>query len=474
MLANNPEVSCSFGKATIDKPATATAEGRIFVHPIETVLALIGNKGTVVLVDKTSGVNQTKEITFAAAATPTTAELVGAYEVNSATIQDIADGDTIENYELLFTAKDQYGSDVYASDFTKNVTAASDGVNASLAGGLTNLHIKGGDITDGSRWSERVVNGVEYIALPLSGGKATAGDATLTIVNPAKGLVLTTSVTVVKSAIIKSLTVTADNGVYAEQANVMAFEAIDSNGNNVKDYNILKRALSLPAPGYAAPQAPEAGMWLEKNADGTAKLMYYPVSTPSDKTGKASTIEAVTIYANKPTSGDYLVVPVTFTVNQKRYPVSVLGMASDAETAISKDTAELKLDPKKLILGDQYSNKIVNGEKIFTTAVSTGAITGGAAVWVDCGNRNSFDGFTISGGAIVVSRAALGKVQPGTATVYFKYNAANAEELKGVSKDQYDAKVTISVYDTTLAANVEIESINSGYAYEVTSISFAN
>ena len=170
MVSSEPTVTCSFGQATVDKAATATAEGKIKVTNIPSMLAIVGTKGTVVLVSNDTGISATKEISYNVAATPSTVEIAGTYHKNSATLKSIVEGDTISDYELLLTAKDQYGYDVSAEDF-KDVTA-------TLAGGLTNLSIQ----MSGSQpsYSLRTLNGVDYIAVPLTGTKkAQAGDATL-------------------------------------------------------------------------------------------------------------------------------------------------------------------------------------------------------------------------------------------------------------------------------------------------------
>jgi len=453
MAADTPQVSCSFGtvaNGAVTAP-TATKEGNVEVTNITPVLALVGTKGTVVLVDTKSGVTVTKEISYNTAATASTLELAGAYHVNSGTIKSIAENNTISEYELLFTAKDQYGYSMSAADFNNGK------VSASLAGGLTNIKLR--DAAENARWNSRTVAGVDYITLELTGNsedKAVAGDATLTVVNPSKGLLLTTAITVVKDVVIKTLNITADNGVYAGQDNELSYESIDSEGKNVTNYAVLSQVLSLPS-----------GMRLVKNADGSAKLIYRPGENPRDTQepilGKASTIEPETIYANKPTSGDYLVKPVSFTVYQKRAPKSVTGIASDAVTSVAPGQM-LTIKSYKLLLADQYSNRIANTEDIFVKAVSSPAISiTGTAVKV-IGRADVIPEWAATNGAITVTAGAV----VGTATVYLKFNA-KGEANFGMKADgsDADARFTISVTNTKVAANVEIESVFDGYAKKV-------
>ncbi len=458
MVSTEPTVTCSFGTVANQKPvkpATATAEGVIEVTDISPMLAIIGTKGTVVLVGD-MGVTATKEISYNSAATASTVEVAGTYHKNSATLKNITEGDAIADYELLLTAKDQYGYAMSADEFKD--------VNASLAGGLTNLAIKlNGQKID---YTTRTLDGVDYIAIPLEGNngktKAVAGDATLTIVNPFKGLLTTTTITVVKNVIIKSLNITADNGVYAKQDNELSFEAIDADGKSVTSYAVLSNLL-----GFA--NAP--GLRIEKNKDGSAKMIYKPTASPEQAgTDKASQPAVLTVTANSQVGGEYLVKTFTFTVYQTRYAKSVLGVAADQTTSISsKDTAKsLVIKSSKLILADQYSNKVVDGEDAFNDAIfdTTANQVTGTAIYVA---TNGAINVSVTGKAITATPVAVG-----TATVYMKYNY-DATKTVTASSSNYDAKFTISVFDTAgvEASGLEIKSVNDGFAVKAADASGA-
>ena len=448
MVSTEPTVTCSFGTVANQKPskpATATAEGVIEVTDISPMLAIIGTKGTVVLVGD-MGVTATKEISYNSAATAATVEIAGTYHKNSATLKNITEGDTIAEYELLLTAKDQYGYAMSADEFKD--------VNASLAGGLTNLAIKlNAQKID---YVTRTLDGVDYIAIPLEGNngktKAVAGDATLTIVNPFKGLLTTTTITVVKNVVIKSLNITADNGVYAGQDNELSYEAIDADGKSVTSFAVLSNLLGFENA---------KGLRLEKNKDGSAKMIYKPTVSPTQaNTDKASQPVVLTVTANSQVGGEYLVKTFTFTVYQTRYAKSVLGVAADQTTSISsKDTAKsLVIKSSKLILADQYSNKVVDGEDAFNDAIfdtTTGAATG-TAIYVA---TNGAINVSVTGKAITATPVAVG-----TATVYMKYCYDTSKPATASTSD-YDAKFTISVYDTAGVdvSGLEIKSVNDGF-----------
>lgn len=451
MVSTEPTVTCSFGTVANQKPtkpATATAEGVIEVTDISPMLAIIGTKGTVVLVGD-MGVTATKEISYNSAATASTVEIAGTYHKNSATLKNITEGDTIVDYELLLTAKDQYGYAMSADEFKD--------VNASLAGGLTNLSIK----LNGDKkidYTTRTLDGVDYIAIPLEGNntatKAVAGDATLTIVNPYKGLLTTTTVTVVKNVVIKSLNITADNGVYAGQDNELNYEAVDADGKSVTSFAVLSNLLDFR-------NAP--GLRIEKNKDGSAKMIYTPSVSPTQaNTDKASQPVVITVAANSQVGGEYLVKTVTLTVYQERYAKSVLGIAADQTTSISsKATKGLEIKSTKFVLADQYSNKLVDGDKAFNKAIfdgTTGAATGTAVYVATNGAVNV--SVTTASGVIVATPAAVG-----TATVYLKY-CYDPDKPATASSSSYDAKFSISVFNTAGvdASGLEVKSVNDGFA----------
>ena len=470
MVASNPQVSCSFGKvvASAGSPsvtnkaatvATATKEGEIIVSDINTVLSIVGTKGTVVLVDPTLGVTTTKEVTFSAPATASELEMVGTYHKNSATLKAITENEKIEEYEILFVIKDQYG---YAMDSTQ-VTD----LNATLAGGLTKLDLVTVLGTTKPAWSDRTIDGKDYVALSLRGYNgaktATAGDATLTIVNPNKGLLTTTAITVAKDVIIKSVNFTFENGVYTDADNELGYEIVDADGRAVTEYATITNALT----GITSPNA---SLRVERTKDGKAKFILKPSVTVPAQTGtdRASTIGTFTTYWNQNTSSDYLVKTVSYTVSQKKYAKTVSGIKADTVTSFPLDrTKSYKIESNKILLADQYSNTINSDSDLFNGKTADGFInTTGTAIYV-AGNRCIQS--KVTGDGIIITPAAVG-----TATVYMSYCSGNTDDPREAaegkstamaSPSHYDAKFTISVYDTGSVdvSTLKIKSINDGF-----------
>ena len=449
MTSTEPTATCSFSANTkVTTAATATKEGEITVTGMADMLAIVGTKGTVVLVgDK--GVTTTKEISYNVAATASTVELIGTYHTNSAALKDIKEDDTISDYELLFTVKDQYGYDIEANKL-------GDTFSVSLVGGLTRLS------TDGTL-STRTYKDVDYVALKLQGASngaggtykaALAGDANLMIVNKYKGLLLNTTLTVGKNVVIKSISVSADNGVYEDQDNELSYEIVDADGKSVTSYVDLKNSVTLTA----------GIMRFERKADGSAKLIYNPganyVTRADVNSDKNSTPQVVTISANSAYSSDFMLKTFTFTVNQKRVVKGVTGVKSDVATSTAKGGRDLEIKLTDLILADQYSNKVTSDEGIFSKTMEDGKTTTGAAIAVYVDDKGVVD-YTLSNNKLTVSPKAVG-----TATVYLKYVAKAGGEA---TTSDYDAKFNISVYDTAGVdvSTLVIDSINDGYAVQL-------
>ena len=449
MTSTEPTATCSFSANTkVTKAATATKEGEITVTGMADMLAIVGTKGTVVLVgDK--GVTTTKEISYNVAATASTVELIGTYHTNSAALKAIKEDDTIEDYELLFTVKDQYGYDIDANKL-------GDTFSVSLVGGLTRL------ATDGNPFV-RTYKDVDYVALKLQGATATAGgkyktalagDANLMIVNKYKGLLLNTTLTVGKNVVIKSISISADNGVYEDQDNELSYEIVDADGKSVTSYVDLKNSV-FPAGGKR--------FAFERKADGSAKLIYdpgSPVVRADIKSDKNSTPQVVTVSANSQYSSDYMLKTFTFTINQKRVVKGVTGVKSDVATSTAKGGRDLEIKLTDLILADQYSNKVTSDEGIFSKTMETGKTSTGAAISVYVDEKGVVTA-SLSNNKLTVKPKTVG-----AATVYLKYIATAGGEA---TPSDYDAKFNISVYDTAGVdvSTLVIDSINDGYAVKL-------
>ena len=368
--ADDKSVTVSIGKVNSVIKACKTSEaGTITVEEIPSMYAIPGQSFTVVIVDtvNNTGVTLNKTAVYGASATAAEFTSAGVYSMNKSAFKDVADGDEVANFELLFTAKDQYGDDMSAE---KVATLASEGaIQVTIAGGLTN--VKADDKYKVNPKADSGVNVVEigdktYFAVPFAAAgstskKANAGTYNVTIVNNTKGIVYTGEYTVTSGTIISSIQISAKDTIYAGQDNEMDYVVTDTEGKNVTDYATLK---DIKVKNNSKD---DKFSW-KQNSNGTAKLIYKPLkmTEPTDPTKVAardytkSEIRSCTIEANKAESGKLLVKSQTFTVYYQRTPLSVSGLASNAASVTT--TGDLDVELKNLVVLDQYQNPYSEGD----------------------------------------------------------------------------------------------------------------
>jgi len=342
-IADKNSVTISIGKVKETSACKTSEAGTITVEEIPSMYAIPGQSFTVVIVDtvNNTGVTLNKTAVYGASATATEFTSAGVYSMAKSAFRDVADGDKIADYELLFTVKDQYGDDMGAKDVA--IQAASDGaIQVTIAGGLTNIKADDDKYKDKS-YNDNVVEigDTTYFAVPFKAAgstsnadnadKANAGTYTVTIVNNTKGIVYTGEYTVTSGTVISSIQISPKDTVYADQDNELDYIVTDTDGKDVTDYATLKDVkVTNNFKG-------DKFSW-KQNSNGTAKLVYKPakMDAPADATKAAardytkSEIRSCTIEANKAESGKLLVKSQTFTVYYQRTPLSVSGLASNA------------------------------------------------------------------------------------------------------------------------------------------------
>ncbi|MGN0337368.1 MAG: hypothetical protein ACI4EE_07745 [Lachnospiraceae bacterium] len=449
MTANAPSPTVSFSnEAKVIKTATADEEGKIEVTNINTALAIIGTKGTAVLVDSTLGVNNTGEVTYTSNATASKVEIVGVYDTVHSKFSDLIAHTNAANYYLLMSFEDQFGHKMNSKDDIQT-SVIDNGIN--VAGGITK--VEKNDV------KEFTVDGKAYIALTFKQQTMQAGEITLTIVNNEKGLLATEKLVVVDDVILASFTANADNGVYNKQENEMSYEAVDTNGNTVTDYATLSRLVDLK-------NAPN--MRFVRQKDGSAKLIYEPnASITSNKTQTAYTTESKTFMLNDTTSTNYKVATQLYTVNEERFIKRGYGLKAGTSTQVAVGRT-LDIGYDKFVYEDQYANKVADGDHNYTKTVTTQ----GAANPV-----SSASVYVVSDAGMTVTFAS-GKMSfkanspSAVATVYVKYHTSiqtDAAFKAEAATDAYDFKFTVNAVSTDQAdvAGVKLVSIFDGYEEQV-------
>ena len=450
MVADEPQVSSSFSSGSdtkIKRVATASVKGIIEINKIPTVLAIQGTEGTIVLVDKNSGVNTSAKVKISPAATAAEATVVGTYNTSASKMETITAGAELSNYYILLTVKDQYDAEVSADDFKKVA-------NISLAGGLTNVEKSAEKDAAGEEQclTSITVDGKEYIAIKLKSAKAVAGTYTMTIVNKTRGLLSSGTYDVADAVVANSVSISPKNGVYRNTANEMEYSIVDKNGKEITSYATLKDLVR------------GTGLTWEKKSDGTAKLIYKPgnlnISGDSDT---ASTLGTITVYANEPTSSNYIVKTFTFTVSKERKIKTVQGLAADTTTSVAVGNT-LKIDLNKIVYADQYSNKVTKDDtSIYASNVRVGSVAAnvtGCSIALDPVDH-AFETAKLSDDG---KSLEFKSSKAGTVNVYLKYSDA-AKEAVTAKSDKYDFKFTVTATDTSSVAttSLKIKSVKGGF-----------
>lgn len=415
MAVTTPNVTSSFGTANVTTDCTATRTGVITVTGINTTLQVVGTSGSVTVVDTTKGVNATATVTYSAPASAKTMTIAGLYNVSDTKFEDMTKGDTVTDFVVLATVKDQYGNALSAAQLNGKV-------NANL--------VAGGGVTGIGSWYDTTVDSTDYVALPLVGTTASAGTFYFTFVNPTLGLLANTSFTVGAGTVIKTLSISANDTIYQGQDNTLAFEAVDTDGNAVTKYSTLSSLITFTN---------QSEVKFVKQADGSAKLIYNPSNTLDGQYGaglKKSTIVSFTASANPTTSTNYIVKPLTFTTYQKRIAKEVTGLKTGTATAVASGQS-FRLYATDLVVEDQYSNVMSDSEVKGLTNINV-ATTGGNITSSDATFPTSHY-VTLTAGATIT-------------TTDLKLGIGNTT----------DYKVTLNTVDSSKATGLVIKSINSG------------
>lgn len=410
------QVTSSFGVAAVKTACTATQTGVVEVTGIVPTLQVVGTSGSITVVDTTKGVTATATVTYSAPATAKTMTIAGLYNITDAKFSDMTKGDTISDYVVLATIEDQYGNSLSSSQLGA--------VNANL--------IPGGGVTAAGTWTDRTIDGKDYVALSLVGGTASAGTFYFTFVNPSLGLLANTSFVVSAGTVIKTLSISANDSIYQGQDNTLALEAVDTDGNAVTKYSTLNGLLTFST----------SDVKLVKQANGTAKLVYNPAVDLTGGNGKQTAIKSFTVTANAATPTNLIVKPLTFTTYQQRVAKEVTGLKTGTATAVASGEA-FKLYATDLVIEDQYSNVMSDSEVKALTNIEV-ITTGGTAT-------------------ITVSGTAAGNTFPTAHYVTLTAGTTiGTTSLKLGIGNTTDYSVTLDTVDSSKATNLAIKSIKDG------------
>ncbi len=311
---------------------------------------------SVAVVDVETGVNANAILTAGEASKVWETSYKGLYDLTKRKfVETITDGDKLANFALLMGAKDQYGNSLVSD---KNKTE----IQVNL------LSITGVNV-DTSKTKVITVGDEEYYAFQLKGtqNKADevadrAGEVSVQSIVINNGKMENNKFNVVAATKVDTLNVRAGAlGVYEDQDNWLDFTALDANGKEITSWdslNAMNNATNMP--NYA--KGNEAGLngrklMFVKKSDGKVGLVYNPgknvIGGVDGSTNSAPQVLSFISKTNKFSSAN-------LTVRKARKPVSIIGLASDAErgTTSTKENREFTIKAEKIRFQDQYGNNM--------------------------------------------------------------------------------------------------------------------
>ena len=260
-------------------------------------------------------------------------------------------------YQLLFTTKDQYGN---ALD-SEAIANAMGGSSAPFTAISTNPVF----LTIGTTYETALVDGKEYVALPLAAGGSLAskgGTATIQLISSTTGVKSSYEITADAAGAVEKFTLSAPSGYVVKGEKVqIPFTALDQYGNEVTAFGALNGIVNPSVSGGAG-----ATIGFVKQTDGSAKL----ILNLTGLTGSLpSSTQDLPMYLTSvvSTTGNYSSANVN--VKDTAYAKSISGLKSTSTvttTLAQNNAAGVDIKYTDLDILDQYgrvmSNDAVKGK----------------------------------------------------------------------------------------------------------------
>ena len=308
------------------------------------------SKFSVAVVDLETGVNAQAVLTAGEASKVWETEYKGLYDTTKRKfVESITDADKLANYSVIYKAKDQYGNPLVADANKKEIQL--------------NLISVTGVITDVNTVKVISIADEDYYAFPLkeASGKETAsraGEVSVQSIVINNGKAENHKFEVVSSTKVDTLNVRAGAlGVYASQDNWLDFTALDANGKEVTNWDVLKELNdSKYIQNYANGTDPDGRkLMFVKKSDGKVALVYNPGNV-AGATGTSSVTQVLTFVTKTSKFST-----ATIAVRAKRVPSTILGLASDQARGVSVGQ-DLTIKANKIRFQDQYGNNMSSAE----------------------------------------------------------------------------------------------------------------
>lgn len=329
----------SFGTAN-----GSSSKGEITVNFATGTTPLLGTTGTIVLVDTATGISYSKTLTLGMKAKADLIEILGVYNTKTKTAMSLTENSKNEDAAILVKVSDQYGGDMKVLDCVGEVAFTFNSV-------LTGVNVAGAAKTNQKFETLVEIDGIDYVAIPLSANNAKAGTIQVFFVSTSTGKTAQETITVNANATIKSIDIYPVEDVYVGKEAEFGFTALTEDGSSVTDYDVLSNK------DYGVgPHIPNGNIncsfgtfsW-RKNSDGSAKLVF--MANGSGLVGSSGLANATFMTAG------HGVKTITFTVMAQSIPTTIKGLKDGTIlAAITGKSIKLTLDD--FIIEDQYEKKM--------------------------------------------------------------------------------------------------------------------
>ena len=291
------------------------------------------------IVDLNTGVSLSKILTVGQAANLDVAKFEKIFNTNKKEfVENVTDGDTLSNYQLLFTAVDQFGND-FVTEEGKDQLIVS-------AVGTTGVTVEQGKASI-VEYKDKKYYGFKLKSFNADGKASRTGEVTIQAVSARSGKTLSEKFNVIASNKVTNLRVwEGNNGVFDGIENELMYTAYDANGKEVTDADQI---LALNAKNSELANKVK----FKKKSDGKVGLFY---DLKTNRIGLTDTNTRPDSFVLR-TMSDTGYVTVNVNVKAQQYPVGIVGLKSD--TVVGAVAGQkLTITGDKVRFQDQYGNLV--------------------------------------------------------------------------------------------------------------------
>ncbi|MBL0385473.1 S-layer homology domain-containing protein [Tumebacillus sp. ITR2] len=318
----------------------------------------VGDKITIAVLDPTTGTFVSKAVTVSDKSSVSEVTISDLFNTNAKTLSAATNLATDE-FDLVVSAKDQYGNAVAAGKIANDVLVTVSDSSIVTIGAFK-------DIT--------LADGTKAVGLQLMNGNgaltARAGAAKVTIVSRTTGKLASYDVNVKETVAVDTLSMTAPDLAVAGETVTIPYTAVDQFGAETTDVNVLQNGVTFTSTvGTVA--------FVPNYVTGKAELK---LTLPADANAGHAVISAITSKAKS--------AFVNVAYQKTAVPTVITGL-KNINTNFAKDGAS-KLTLDNVVLADQYGRTYDNSK----LAAQLGAAEGNYQLKIESSDSAKVDGAT--------------------------------------------------------------------------------